>query len=184
MSDLDTSIAQAYERGAAATDVQRRIAEVRGTGDSEGGLVTAVVSGAGELVDLRIAQEALRLGPGRLGEAIVAAARHATDDARQRGYTLLALALGDEAAAEVERADRSEPDPGSDTATTSVAATPAGPGTAPDLGRTTATGRSPAAGVVGPGGVIEPAADRRDTDDGDDSDDVASFDASIFRSDR
>jgi DNA-binding protein YbaB len=105
MSDLDRSIAQAYERSEAAAEAERRLLNVRGVGRSEDGLVTAVVSGAGELLDLRIAPAAMRLSPGRLGQAIVAAARHAGDDARQRGYTLLALAIGDEATAEVERLD-------------------------------------------------------------------------------
>ena len=166
--DLDASIAQAYERGAAATAVQRRLAEVRGTGATEGNLVTAVVSGSGELVDLRITAEALRLGPGKLGEAIVAAAGFASEDARQRGYTLLALALGDEAAAEVERLDRPTPvrARGWDTAA------------APEANRPDASHAE--ASSTGASRSVERDADA----DTESDDDVFSFDASIFRSDR
>jgi hypothetical protein len=63
------------------------------------------VSGAGELLDLHIEPAAMDLRPDDLGQAIVTAAWYASADARQRAYTLLALALGDEAAAEVERLD-------------------------------------------------------------------------------
>lgn len=105
--------ADAYQRAEAAAEAQRRAAGVRGVASSADGLVSAVVSAAGELLDLRIQEPAMRLGPAALGEAIVAAAALASADARRRGYTVLALALGDEAAAEVERsaAPEERPDP-------------------------------------------------------------------------
>jgi hypothetical protein len=63
-----------------------------------------VVSGTGALVDLMLHPAAPALGPTRLGEAIVAAARNAEADATRRGYTMMALALGDEATLAVEAA--------------------------------------------------------------------------------
>jgi DNA-binding protein YbaB len=160
MSDLDRSIAQAYERSEVAAEAGRRLLNVRGVGSSEDGLVTAVVSGAGELLDLRIAPAAMRLGPGRLGEAIVAAARHASDDARQRGYTLLALAVGDEATAEVERFDGPVPARAMGWDTVSAA------GTRPRTSPRTSSHTPSHTGAIGS------------------DDDIFSFDASIFRSDR
>ena len=99
----------AYLRAEVAADVQRRLTEVTGTGYDADRMVCAVVSGAGALVDLMFHPAAQALGPKGLGEAIVAAAWNAQADARQRGYTLLALALGDEAAAAVEAADSPAP---------------------------------------------------------------------------
>lgn len=166
----DAAITGAYERGAAAADAQRALAGVRGTGSADG--VTAAVTGTGELVDLRISPDAMRLGPVRLGAAIVAACGFASDDARQRGYTVLALALGDEAAAAVERSDGPTPARamGWDTVSTPADSGPAGPGT--DAG-------GAAIGVITGGGAGGAAADGEDPDD-----DVFTFDASIFRSDR
>jgi hypothetical protein len=99
----------AYLRAEVAADVQRRLTEVTGAGYDADRMVYAVVSGAGALVDLMFHPAAQALGPAGLGEAIVAAAWNAQADARQRGYTLLALALGDEAAAAVEAADSPAP---------------------------------------------------------------------------
>jgi len=91
------------------------------------------VSGTGALVDLTFHPAAHALGPVRLGEAIVEAAQLAQADAKQRAYTLMALSLGDDATAIVERSE--------------------------------ATG-------------LRPPAPRQEDDD------LASFDASIFRSNR
>ncbi|HEY0637150.1 MAG TPA: YbaB/EbfC family nucleoid-associated protein [Pseudonocardiaceae bacterium] len=177
MSAVDP-VAQAYERSAAAGRARRRMAEVRGTGASDGGLVTAVVSGTGELLDLRISPEAMTLGPAGLGAAITAAARFAADDARQRGYTLLALALGDEAAAAVEALDGPAPARALGWDTVSERREPVAPeadrppgldlGTGTPVGRAV-TGRTPDGG---------------DADGDADEDDVFAFDPSIFRSDR
>jgi DNA-binding protein YbaB len=148
----DAAITGAYRSASAAAEVQRVLAGVRGTGAADG--VTAVVTGAGELVDLRIAPEAMRLGQARLGAAIVAACGFASDDVRQRGYTALALALGDEATAAVERYD--------------------GPAPARAMGWDTAAAAGAARPATGTAAAVEAAQD----------DDVFSFDASIFRSDR
>lgn len=99
----------AYLRAEVAADVQRRLTEVQGVGYDADRMVCAVVSGAGVLVDLMFHPAAQALGPTGLGEAIVAASCNAQADARQRGYTMLALALGDEAAAAVEAADSPAP---------------------------------------------------------------------------
>jgi YbaB/EbfC DNA-binding family protein len=99
----------AYLRAEVAADVQRRLTEVQGVGYDADRMVCAVVSGAGALVDLMFHPAAQALGPAKLGEAIVAAAWNAQTDARQRGYTMLALALGDEAAAAVEAVDSPAP---------------------------------------------------------------------------
>lgn len=164
----DPLVEQAYQRADAAAELQRRLTEVHGTGASDESLVTAVVSGSGELVDLRIDPAALRLGPTALGEAIVEAAGHASADARQRGYTLMALAIGDEAAAEVERSDAPAP--------------------ARALGWDTVTSGLVGADVPGsddPTGPIPRATiDAALPAGSDDGDDVFTFDPSIFRSDR
>lgn len=91
----------AYLRAEVATDLQRRLAGVHGVGHDEHRMVRAVVSGSGALVDLAFHPAAPALGATRLGEAIVAAAAAAQSDAAQRGYTAMALALGDEATATV-----------------------------------------------------------------------------------
>ena len=125
MSHPDGPVAAAYQRAESAAKAQRRLATVRGTGTSDDGLVTAVVSGAAELLDLRIEPEAIRLGPIGLGDAIVAAAWRAGEDVRQRAYAVLALAVGDEATAELERLDGPVPARGLgwDTAPTTPAPT-------------------------------------------------------------
>ena len=94
----------AYLRAEVADDVQRRLAGVRGTGFDADRMVSAVVSGTGALVDLAFHPAAPALGATRLGAAIVEAARNAEADATRRGYTMLALALGDEATLAVEAA--------------------------------------------------------------------------------
>lgn len=91
----------AYLRAEVATDLQRRLATVHGIGRDEHRMVRAVVSGTGALVDLAFHPAAPALGTTRLGEAIVAAAAAAQSDAAHRGYTAMALALGDEATATV-----------------------------------------------------------------------------------
>lgn len=161
VSDLYRSITDAYQRANSAAELQRRLATVRGTGYDADRLVCAVVSGAGELVDLKLHPAAIGLGPARLGAAIVAASRQAQHDTRQRGYNLMALALGDRATSAVEAADSPAP--------------------ARDLGWDTVTaGRQCRAAESAAG---QPAAGTGDADHADD-DDVFSFDASIFRSDR
>lgn len=101
--------ADAYLRAEVAADVQRRLGGVQGVGYDADRMVCAVVSGTGALVDLVFHPAAQALGPAGLGEAIVSAAWNAQTDARQRGYTMIALALGDEAAAAVEANDSPAP---------------------------------------------------------------------------
>jgi hypothetical protein len=159
--DLERSIADAYRRADIATDLQRRLATVHGTGYDADGLVCAVVSGAGALVDLKFHPAAPGLGPARLGEAIVSAARYAEADARQRGYTMMALALGDEATAVVEATDSPTP--------------------ARALGWDTVSRSAPEPHMPQP--QVPPAIGADPADDAED-DDLSTFDASIFRSDR
>jgi hypothetical protein len=151
----------AYLRAEVAADVQRRLTEVQGVGYDADRMVCAVVSGAGALVDLMFHPAAQSLGPAGLGEAIVAAAWNAQADARQCGYTLLALALGDEAAAAVEAADSPAPARAAGWDTVARFAAPQQPAPQQPLPQQSAP--QPIAG---------------------EDDDLATFDPSIFRSDR
>jgi hypothetical protein len=57
MPDLSGLLAQAQQMQAQVAAAQRELAEQQFTGQAGGGLVHVVVSGAGEMVDLRIAAE-------------------------------------------------------------------------------------------------------------------------------
>lgn len=189
---LERSIADAFHRADIAAELQRRLASVHGVGYDEDRLVCAVVSGAGALVDLTFHPAAPGLGPTRLGEAIVAAANHAQTDARQRGYTMMALALGDEATAAVEAVDSPAPARALGWDTVGRAAD-----RAPAPGMTGAGSFVPEPGGLGPftpaSAVPEVAATGAAEPrlvvptlgaDSPDDDDLSTFDASIFRSDR
>jgi len=156
----------AYLRAEVAAEVQRRMAGIQGVGYDDDRMVCAVVSGTGALVDLMFHPAAQALGPARLGEAIVAAAWNAQTDVRQRGYTMLALALGDEAAAAVETTDSPAP------------ARAAGWDTVGRFSWPGPTTSSEPAGWPEPGASSEPAATSTEDDD------LSAFDPSIFRSDR
>jgi hypothetical protein len=177
----------AYLRADVAAAVQRRLTRVEGVGYDADRMVCAVVSGAGALVDLMFHPAAQALGPNGLGEAIVAAAWNAQADARQRGYTMLALALGDEAAAAVEAVDSPAPAraAGWDTvarfaAPQSTAAPEPTVAPQPAAALQPITAPQPTAAtepIISPETTAarQPAADE---------DDLATFDPSIFRSDR
>jgi DNA-binding protein YbaB len=66
------------------TTFSERLGAIRGSGAAAGGLVRAVVDGAGRLVDLVLAPEALLWPAGELAEEIVTAAGRAHDAAGEQ----------------------------------------------------------------------------------------------------
>lgn len=96
---LNRTTKQLIEDGRARQDalsqVDTILAGVTGTAHDRNGTVEVTVDGRGKLRRLRLAPEAARYGPDRLGRLIVRVARGAMDDATQSGYNKVALLLGD-----------------------------------------------------------------------------------------
>ena len=89
--DLQAVLQQAQQLQQQVLDAQAELAEARVTGSSGGGLVTATVSGAGELLALDISAEAVDpQDTETLSDLVVAAVR----DATTRAAELQARALG------------------------------------------------------------------------------------------
>jgi nucleoid-associated protein EbfC len=85
MPDLQALVEQAAQMQQRIADVQAELADVRITGSAGGGLVTATVSGAGELVSLDISPEVCDPGDTEtLADLVIAAIRDASAAAEKR----------------------------------------------------------------------------------------------------
>jgi DNA-binding protein YbaB len=81
-----------YERlRSGLDDIQRRLADLRVSAQSDDGLVTATVDARGQLADLRLDRRIYRdADPGRLGRTIVATVREATTRATEQVREMMA----------------------------------------------------------------------------------------------
>jgi DNA-binding YbaB/EbfC family protein len=85
MPDLQALLDQASQMQQRIVDTQAELAEARVTGSAGGGVVTATVSGTGELISLDIAPEVCDPADTEtLSDLIVAAIRDASSAAAQR----------------------------------------------------------------------------------------------------
>jgi len=172
---VDDLVAQAEQRRRSSEHLERALASVTGTAHSQDGLVSATVTARGELRDLRLHPNVMRLDADSLGRLIVQTARQAAEFAAQRCYDVLAPVLGDELTAAVEAMTGTAP---ARAAGWDAAANMRPPLVAGHGAPVPAAGSSP--GQHGPG------AGRRNSwsDDDHDPDDIFSFDPSTLRSDR
>ena len=82
--DMQQLLAQAQLMQQQVMDAQARLGEAEVTGTAGGGLVTATVSGAGELLGLQISREAVDPDDTEtLADLVVAAVRAANEQAQQ-----------------------------------------------------------------------------------------------------
>jgi DNA-binding YbaB/EbfC family protein len=89
--DLQQLLQQAQQMQESVTEAQRQLAETQVTGTAGGGLVTATVTGAGELVALEIKPEAVDPADTEmLADLVVAAVR----DARRAADELAEQTMG------------------------------------------------------------------------------------------
>jgi DNA-binding YbaB/EbfC family protein len=127
MPDLQALLEQASQMQQRIIDAQAELADARITGSAGGGLVTATVSGAGELVSLDISPEVCDPDDTEtLADLVVAAIRNASAAAEQRAGAELGDLTGsfdtsmlgsdplgpDSAGSEVGLGFRGLPDPG------------------------------------------------------------------------
>lgn len=105
---VDELVSDAEDAYAASRGLPERLAEVTGESAGRDGLIIVRCGPGGAMIDLRLTPGALRLAPAELGRRIVARARAAADDARQRELNILARVIGDEAMALAE-SDRPAP---------------------------------------------------------------------------
>jgi DNA-binding YbaB/EbfC family protein len=98
MPDLGALLAQAQVMQQQMLAAQQSLADERVTGTAGGGLVTAVVDGRGDLLELRIAPEAVDLGDpdglDTLADLVVAAVRDARSAAEQMAGDSMAQVAG------------------------------------------------------------------------------------------
>lgn len=95
MPDLQGLLQQASDMQARLVAAQHELAGARVEGTSGGGLVHATVTGAGDLVALRIDPEVCDPDdPDTLADLVVAAVHNATDNARQQAAESLGEATG------------------------------------------------------------------------------------------
>jgi hypothetical protein len=85
MPDLSGLLAQAQQMQAQMAAAQRELADQQFTGDAGGGLVQVVVTGAGEMVDVRFTAQAIDPDdPETLADLVLAAYRDASAQAATR----------------------------------------------------------------------------------------------------
>ncbi|MBM7770150.1 DNA-binding protein YbaB [Actinokineospora baliensis] len=199
-------------RQEAMAGVDEVLASVTGTAYDEYGSVRVTVDGRGKLLDLWLRQDAVRWGPQRLGELIVAVSDAALAQATQAGYNKLGPILGDSMTHAIEvlsgRAAPARRDTGPGITAEEfqrrrderMHAQQGGP-RADEDGEVPTGQWAPGAGTIGgqahpaPGGTAPSAARGADeragdgrgpagADDGFDPDDPLAFDLSSLRSDR
>lgn len=159
---VDELVAAAELRRRATARLPEIIERTTGVAMDQRRLVQATTNASGELRALALHPAAMSFGGRELGRMVIEAARQATEFARQRCFNELALVLGDNATAEIERMIGPSP------------ARAAGWDTAPRRSADAATVTPDAVGVIGAAGVAEEF----------DQDDPLAFDPSSLRSDR
>ena len=93
--DLSGLLAQAQQMQQQLAAIQQELADARIEGTAAGGAVAAVVSGVGELVDLRIAAEVIDPSdPQMLADLVLAAVRDAAGNARRHAEELMGPLAG------------------------------------------------------------------------------------------
>lgn len=102
MPDFSALLAQAQQMQQQVAQAQEQLVDLRATGTSGGGLVTAVVDGAGELLSLTIAPQAVDPDDPdameTLADLVVAAVRDAKHEVEQQATGHMQAATGDLAA--------------------------------------------------------------------------------------
>jgi len=93
--NLEGMLDQARQAQRRAAEAQSKRDELKATGTSDDGLVTATVDGAGQVVDLQLNPRAMRLDSVTLTASLLNAIGHAYEDFRVQGDALAAEALGD-----------------------------------------------------------------------------------------
>ncbi|MEV0592664.1 YbaB/EbfC family nucleoid-associated protein [Nonomuraea cavernae] len=82
--ELDRLMAEFKANSKELSDVMGQVGEVRGQATAADDKIRVQVSSSGELTSLRIDPRAMKLGSEELAEAILDAARRATEDAARR----------------------------------------------------------------------------------------------------
>jgi DNA-binding YbaB/EbfC family protein len=117
MPDLQALVEQAAQMQQRITDVQAELADARITGSAGGGLVTATMSGTGELVSLTISPEVCDPDDTEtLADLVIAAIRDASAAAEQRAGAELGDLTGSldtsMFGSDLPRAESAEPETG------------------------------------------------------------------------
>lgn len=95
MPDLTQIVLKAQQMQDAVERAKQSMAETQIAGSAGGGLVTAVVTGEGDLTSVTILPDAVDVEDlETLGDLVVAAVRDATRQARVQGEALMAQATG------------------------------------------------------------------------------------------
>jgi hypothetical protein len=100
---VDELVAAAEARKQATARLPEIIERTTGVAMDQRRLVQATTNASGELRALSLHPAAMSFGGRELGKMIIEAARQATEFAKQRCFNELALVLGDNATAEIER---------------------------------------------------------------------------------
>ncbi|GGO72984.1 YbaB/EbfC family nucleoid-associated protein [Nonomuraea cavernae] len=94
--ELDRLMAEFKSNSKELSGVMEQIGDVRGQATGAGDRITVQVSSSGELTSLRIDPRAMKMGSEELAEAILDAARRATEDAARRLMDLTRPYLGED----------------------------------------------------------------------------------------
>ncbi|MEU8249394.1 YbaB/EbfC family nucleoid-associated protein [Nonomuraea sp. NPDC048916] len=94
--DLDRLMAEFKANSRELSDVMEQVGEVRGQATSADDKIRVQVSSSGQLTSLRIDPRAMKLGSQELADAIMDAARRATEDAARRLMDVTRPYLGDD----------------------------------------------------------------------------------------
>lgn len=100
---VDELAAQAEQRRAATARLPEILAGTTGVAMDQRRLVQATTDASGALKALSLHPAAMSFGGKELGRMVIEAAQTAAEYARQRCFNELALVLGDNATAEIER---------------------------------------------------------------------------------
>lgn len=87
--DVDRATEQARQAEDTLADVDGLLAEITGTGQTNGGHVSATVTAEGRVLEVTVGQQAVRKGADALREAIFAAVGDAQSDAQSQVDALL-----------------------------------------------------------------------------------------------
>ena len=92
MPDMQALMAQAAEMQASLAEKQRVLAEQTYEGSAGGGVVTAVITGAGDLVSVEIGSSVIDPDdPQLIGDLVVAAVNQATTKMREAAASVMGL---------------------------------------------------------------------------------------------